>query len=472
MADPLSSVSGLSSGIDYRALVDQIVKLERRPAARLEAAIEANARRKTALNDFQALVQALHDAAGAMASPTAGAFASFAVTAPGKDAAGRSVLAATAGAGATPGTFGVRVTALASAQRWTGAAGVAPGQLLPAGAQLTLSRTDAASTGFPPITVGGDWTLARLRDEINRLNTGATPSGVTASIVTVGPTEQRLVLGATGAGGANGFALDDGGSGLLATLGLDAASRAANPALVQSAADAAFEIDGVAMTRATNTVGDAIAGVTLTLGAVGATEVTVERQMGAAADAASAFVEAYNKLVGAARSALGSKSAALYGDSLLRQVRSGVPDYIVAAAVPATGGGAAGVADDLTTLASLGMSVQKDGTLKLDRARFTAVAGARLENVQALLGDRMGALRKYADSLARASTGVIDQRELALESVNGRYTTRITAIDARLDARRAALLAQYSKFEASLGRLKTIGDSLSSQLAGLNKSRD
>jgi flagellar hook-associated protein 2 len=130
------------------------------------------------------------------------------------------------------------------------------------------------------------------------------------------------------------------------------------------------------------------------------------------------------------------------------------------------------VADDLTTLASLGMSVQKDGTLKLDRARFTAVAGARLENVQALLGDRMGALRKYADSLARASTGVIDQRELALASVNGRYTTRITAIDARLDARRAALLAQYSKFEASLGRLKTIGDSLSSQLAGLNKSRD
>jgi flagellar hook-associated protein 2 len=288
----------------------------------------------------------------------------------------------------------------------------------------------------------------------------------------VSPTEQRLVLGSTSAGATNGFALDDGGSGLLSTLGLDAAARAANPALAQAAADAAFSIDGVPMTRATNAVGDAIAGVTLTLGALGTTEVTVERQMGAAADAAAAFVESYNKLVGAARSALGAKSSPLYGDSLMRQVRSGAPDYIVAAATPASGGGPAGVADDLTTLASLGMSLQKDGTLKLDKAKFAAVSGARLEDVQALLSDRLTALRSYTDSLARASTGIIDQRELALESVNGRFTTRITAIDARLNARRSALLAQYSKFEASLGRLKTIGDSLASQLSGLNSRSD
>jgi flagellar capping protein FliD len=48
----------------------------------------------------------------------------------------------------------------------------------------------------------------------------------------------------------------------------------------------------------------------------------------------------------------------------------------------------------------------------------------------------------------------------------------VSDIDSRLEKRRATLLAQYAKFEATLGRLKAIGDSLTSQLSGLNRGKD
>jgi flagellar hook-associated protein 2 len=478
MADPLSTFTGLSSGMDWRSLVDQMMQLERRPADRLQDKITANTKRKDALGQFQTLVQAMKDAAARLSSTptsTSGSspFESFVVSTSGQAANGRNVLVGTAGAGASSGAYAVKVTALAAAQKWTGAANVPAAQTLPAGATLTLTKTDASASSFGPITVGADWTLARLRDEINAKNAGSPASGVAASIVNVSATEQRLVLTSTVPGAANGFTLaDDGTSGLLATLGLDAAARAANPTLTQGASDAAFSIDGVAMTRTTNTVSDALTGVTLTLAAVGDGTVSVDRQAGAATDALKGFVDAYNKVQAYVQTQGRDPKAALYNDPLLRTVRSSLGRMVVTSATPASQpGGAAGVADDLTALSSLGVSLQKDGTLSFDASKFTA-ASSRLADVRALLTARMDELSTYADALAKPLTGQIDQREVGIELQNARMTARIDVIDARLEKRRASLVAQYAKFEASLGSLKALGEQMSAQFSGLNKSSD
>ena len=156
MAEPLTSLTGVASSMDWRTLVDTIIKGERAPADKLQATVDANAKRKEALKSFQTAVQALRDATTALTGATVGAptaFDSFSVTTAGSDANGRQVLAATGSVGAVPGAYGVKVTALASAQKWTGAAGLAPTANLDtwAGSTLTLSKGGTPVT--PAVTV-------------------------------------------------------------------------------------------------------------------------------------------------------------------------------------------------------------------------------------------------------------------------------------------------------------------------------
>ena len=488
MADPLTSFTGVSSGLDWRALVDQITTLERRPAVKLEATISANTKRRDALNAFQGQLQALKDAADRLAGrPTTGAssaapspFESFTVSATGTNPAGRDVLAATASAGAAPGSYAVSVTALARGHEVTGGQNVPTawtlggtgGSTTPA--TLTLTR-DGGTTPFASITVDPADGLGKIRDTINALNTGTTPSGVQASLINVSATEQRLVLTSSATGAAARFTVgDDGASGLAATLGLDAPTLAAQPALVQQGQDAAFSVDGVSMTRPTNAVSDVIGGVSLTLGVEGSATVNVTRQANVGADAMKAFADAYNAVLRTVGTQGRDPKSPLYNDALLRTVRGGLSGVMIVGATPASApGGAPGVADDLTTLSALGLTLQKDGTLSFDASTFTSVSTARLADARAVLGERLGAVAGYVDTLARPLDGLIEQRESSLDIQNARLTSRVADIDARLEKRKAQLVAQYAKFEATLGRLKAIGEQMNAQFTGLvNSGKD
>jgi flagellar capping protein FliD len=81
----------------------------------------------------------------------------------------------------------------------------------------------------------------------------------------------------------------------------------------------------------------------------------------------------------------------------------------------------------------------------------------------------MGALSDYLGALAQPLTGLIDQRESGIDTQSAALQARVTQIDARLDKKRTALLAQYSKFEASLGRLNALQSTMSAQFAGLDQ---
>jgi flagellar hook-associated protein 2 len=470
MADSLSSISGVASGVDWKALVDQIIMLERRPAVRLEAAVAANDRKKSALGEFQKVMQGLQDAAvalnaGALGAGAGGALRAFTASAAGADASGRAVVAAAAGPAATPGRYAVSVQQLAGAQKLTAGAGLAPSAELPAGT-LTLRRPGAAP-GDPPlgaVTVAAGDTLATLRERLNRLNTGAAATGVGATLVNVSAADVRLSLTAGAPGAANGFTLDDGGSGLLAALGLDPAG--ASPPAAVPARDAEFTVDGVPVTRPTNAVSDVLAGVTLTLGAVGDATVDVARNTQATSDAARAFVDAYNKVVAFARSnsAVGRPLA---GDPMLRMVRSALAQNLLATGSAADDSALAG---DLATLGAAGISVQRDGTVALDAAKFTGLAEARTADLTAVLASRMGAIGDYAGTLAKPFSGAIDQREQRIDDANATSRTRIDDVDSRLDKKRAALLAQYSKYEAALGKLTALQSSMSAQFNGLRNT--
>jgi flagellar hook-associated protein 2 len=135
--------------------------------------------------------------------------------------------------------------------------------------------------------------------------------------------------------------------------------------------------DGIASRAPSNVVADAIPGVTLTLGALGSSQLTVERQPGAAADAVKAFVEAYNEVQKSAAAQMlpnadGSRPP-LKGEPLLRAVRTGLASAITGTASLTTSAGAPnGVQPDFATFSAFGVSVQKDGSLSFDATRFDA----------------------------------------------------------------------------------------------------
>jgi flagellar hook-associated protein 2 len=460
MAEPLSSISGLSSGIDYKTLVDQIMSLERRPADRLQKTIDANTKKKEALDNFRKLVTDLRTAAEAF--KTGSGLDAYSTTAGGTDSNGKGLVVATASAGATPATYQVEVTSLTRAQKTIGTAQTSSTAALNLTGLIDLN-VNGASIG--QLNLDGTESLETIRDEINAIGGG---TKVRATILSAGTTDQRLVLSGLQQGAAGAFSFTDAdgtGAAAITALGLDNAAY-------ETAADASFKIDGVPMTRSSNTVSDAIPNVTLTLNAAEAGKtatVTVERYQSAAVDAAKAFVDAYNKVAEFLSLQNGPDvkgvSPPLRGDGTLRSMRSSLSGAML--------GSAAGALPlDLQTFGGAGISLGKDGKLTLDAEKFKTAFDARGTDLKALLADRGTAVFDIADGMTLSGSGTLDLRTTGLTDANAALTGRIADIDARLEKKRMSLLAQYAKFEASLGRLKAIGDSLGAQLNGLTASKD
>lgn len=454
-----SSFTGLASGIDTQALVDSITAQAKAPGVQWQKQIDANTARKTALDTLAQNLSAL-SAAGSALKYGAG-FNVYAVNAVGTDATGRNVLAATATTAASAGSYAVAVQQLAQAQKTVGSVALASSTTaLGVSGGLTLTKTGGGSVTVP---VASADSLATLRTNINAVQ-GTT--GVQASIVSSNPdgSGAHLILTSVATGAANGFTATDAAGttpSLTATLGLGAPAVAAQ--------DAKLTIDGVAVTRPSNTASDAISGVTLSLGALGNGIVTLTRQPDQAQAAVQTFVDAYNKVRQFIQQQQSPQADGTYpplhNDPSLNGARSQL------ATIALTAGAAAnGVSPTLATLGAAGVSVQRDGTLKLDAPTFQSAFQNRLADVSSLFTDRMTAFSTYADATATPFLGTISARESGIDTQSAHLQSRIDTLNARVDKRRLALLAQYAKFEASLSKIQAAGTGLSAQLASLTKN--
>lgn len=451
-----TSFTGLASGIDTQALVDSIITAGKAPGVRWQKQIDANVARKTALDTLGQDLTTL-SAAGNALKYGAG-FNSYAVSASGADSTGRNVVSAAATNTASAGSYAVSVQQLAQAQKTVGSVAQASATTaLGATGGLTLTTTTGTSV---TVNVANTDSLATLRTSINAVQ-GKT--GVQASIVSSNSdgSGAHLVLTAVNAGSASGFTVTDAAGttpSLTATLGLGSPAVAAQ--------DAKLTIDGVAVTRSANTVADAISGVTLSLGAPGNSTVTLTRQPDQAQAAVQAFVDSYNKVQQFVRQQNTVQSDGtfppLHNDPTLRGARLQLARMVLTAGDPANG-----VAPDLATLASAGVSLQRDGTLKLDAPTFQAAFQGRQADLSSLFTDRMAAFSSYTDLTAMPLIGTIGQVETGIDAQSTSLQSRIDTLNTRMDKRRLALLAQYSTFEASLSRIQATGSALSAQFASL-----
>jgi flagellar hook-associated protein 2 len=218
MAEPIGSFSGLASGVQWRDLVDQIMAME--TARKLTPVTDRQTteqKRYDAWSSFSSLVAKFRDATKVLRDGSA--FGTFKVNAAASASTGRALVSATAGATATPGNYSVEVTDVARANKLSGD--------IVASASTALGLSGEFAVNGRVVTLAASDTLSQVRDKINALNSGATPSGVTATVLSTGPSAQRLVL-TSDASGASGIELVDGSSGILASLGVVDSTKSLN----------------------------------------------------------------------------------------------------------------------------------------------------------------------------------------------------------------------------------------------------
>ncbi|MCX7902003.1 MAG: flagellar filament capping protein FliD, partial [Burkholderiaceae bacterium] len=320
----------------------------------------------------------------------------------------------------------------------------------------TVTIRDAAGTIVATVQVGdsGTGTLQELRDEIN-----AAGVGVRASLVNDGG-QLRLVLNASATGTAHAFTVEV-GSGLTISF-----------TQTQSAQDAQFSVNGLALTSPSNTVKDVLEGVTLNLAQLGSAEVVIDSAPEKVKEAVAAFVKAYNDLESLIQELTkydpATKTAAiLNGESTLRRIQTQLRELVTASRGAPPG--------DFERLSQVGIEIQRDGTLRLNDSQFTnAVAAdaakvARLFTATSAVAAEQGfavRLRAQVQEML-APQGLLAARQDGLRASIRTLDQQQERMEARLALVEKRLLAQFSKLDALLTTRQQQSAALANALAAL-----
>ncbi|HEX5161001.1 MAG TPA: flagellar filament capping protein FliD [Steroidobacteraceae bacterium] len=448
------SSTGIGSGLKIDDLVSQLVAAERSAGqtridnkkTRLTEQFSAMATLMGGMSAFQASLNSLI---------TAGSFNSRKVS-----VSDESAFTAKATGSAAAGTYDVQVEQLAKAAQ-LGSDAFASGSAEVGTGKLTIS---VGNSSFSIDVADGSNSLANIRDAINKSSAN---KGVQASLLT-DVEGTHLVLTSTKTGGDYALKVAaTGGDGGLQKLVYDP-NGTKNMELRSEARDAIVFVSGYEIHSSSNTVSNAIEGVTLTLKAPTEEDSTVllsvDRDDAAIQDAAKKFVDAYNSLAGTIKSlskydVSTDTGGPLLGDAMLRNIDSQVRKLISSPV--------AGVSGSYTTLASLGITTQADGKLKLDSAKFNAALEANPGAVSDIFTSSNGVAVKLADFMGAktSSTGELTVRSSNITDSLVDLKEQQDVLNARMKVIEQRYYKQFNALDSLLAQLNTTATSLDSWLA-------
>ncbi|HSD38400.1 MAG TPA: flagellar filament capping protein FliD [Rhodocyclaceae bacterium] len=460
MATGSITSAGLASGIDVESLVSKLMAAERTPINLLQTKEAGVKTQLSAYGTLKSTLSSLQDAAIALQTPDK--FASN--TANVADAA---IAAITVDSTATAGNYSLEVAKLAQTEKIRSTGYASDSAKIPTGT-LTIDLGNFNGTKFTgdssrsvSVTIdSNNNTLSGLRDAINNAN-----AGVTASLINDG-TSTRLVVSAKDTGANNAFQL----SGLTGFDFNPAASGSSSMLSTQVAQDAAFTLDGIAMTRPSNTITDALSGVTLSLKATTttATSVNVGSDTSSIVSKINSFVTAYNNAIGLMSSqssynATTKTAGPLNGESSVRSIQSQLRSIM---------GGSIGKTAGMSRLADVGIQLGADGKLTVNSDKLSTALKDPTKNVASLFVSNTStpgfaaqiATRVQAilgtDGLLTARTDGLNKNIKSTDDNIARMELRMTAIEARYRA-------QFNAMDSTIAGLTTTGNFLTSQLSKL-----
>lgn len=390
-----------------------------------------------------------------------------------------TALGATAISGGKVGNLSssITVTALASAQGARSAA-VADRSATIATGTLTLklgtatyntagsAMTDFTATSGSAVSINvTDGSLDGIASAIN-----AAKAGVTASVITDADGKAVLSLkGTTGTNQAFTLQADDANSKLSQ---FNVAPGAATT-LTGTAANARLTVDGVDVQRSSNTVTDLVSGVKLQLNAVsnGPVALSSTRPTSAIAQAVSDFVDTYNQVFASAKGVTDAGTGDLKQDTaaktLLRSLQSLTTKSLVS-----TGNGNAP-----TTLAQLGVSTNRDGTLSVNTATLNKAMAAYPDEVEAMFATTSGNALGLASTLsgislaAASSITGLGASTARYTKAQGALTDEQAKITTLSDAMSTRLTQQFSTMNSKVAAYKSTQTFLENQIKAWNSDK-
>ena len=381
--------------------------------------------------------------------------------------------AALSGTSQPAGTFSLEVTALAKGQ--TLASPAYASAAAPSGSGTLTLRFGTLAGGFTedlthpavPITIASG---AKLSDVATAINAART--GVTAYVANTAEGAKLVLKGAEGA--ASGFVLEAAetlGEEGLAALAWD--GTAAPTRLLTSAADAAFKVDGLAMTARTNTAADAIPGVTLTLSATNTgapTTISFSDPVAAITGAMTDLTSALNEVTSELGAAIDAKTGELAHDDGARALRRTLSALAGSVIMPSAPDGT------VRTLADLGLKTMRDGSFQLDGARLAATLKSDPSGAAALFTNGLFGVFATIDGIARRASSSTDPGSLA-GSIS-RYTSQKSKLgeqQAKLAeaqaAMRSRLVSRFAQADSNIGAAKSTLSFLQNQIDAWNGQR-
>lgn len=381
----------------------------------------------------------------------------------------QSAFEATALAGAELGQHSVQVNSIAKPQITRSGFFSSDTQVLNGGAEFNLQVTVGGTINSVKVT---DTTPQGVVDAINA-KSGAT--GVDARLVSTGDSANPYTILLTG---------DTGASGAFSVA--QPFTEAAVPELsfgntLQSATDANLVVDGLAISRSSNAIDDAIAGVRLDLVSTTSTAatITLSRDTSQVKTKFEALATAYNDLQDFLNTMADPKSTdkdyggVLATDSVLRYARDQARALVTATST--TPGPV------VTALRDIGITLDRDGKLQTDsvkldvslKGRFEEIAKAFSGNTEsASLADESQPLGIAGDALRKldkllATDGPILTRSKSAETTVSSTQQELTDLQTRMDAVYERYLKQLSAMDTAVSQMNSLRDSLSGQFDGL-----
>ena len=448
------SFGGLGNGLDFGQVVEQLVKASRIPVDRLNAKKSDLNSKSTDYATLSTKLIALQSAADKMRLPSNFDRSSVSVS-------DSTVLTATGSSSAVQGSYTVKVTQLAQSHQITNKATKA----------VSSTTTDIVSGGSGTFTfrvgsganqtvsLSATATIEDLKTAINDLG-----AGVTASVINAGSESSpayRLALTAisTGAGNAVTIVADNtdldflNGSG---TGGTDTLQAAQDAMIVVGDPN----LNPVTFQRSSNTMTDAITGVTLTLNKTTGSDtilVNVSRDVTAVQTSIKDLAAAYNEVVKFINERntydVATKEGGIFFNeptvrTVLSQLRTALSSVV----------------PGLTTYASvgeIGFKTERDGTVTIEDAKLSAALSSNYAGVKNLFVTQTGSvgvaqlLNMAVDTLDDIESGALTLRKRGLTDQITDMTDEIARKEDLIAQYEERLRRQYAALDGLLGQLQS-----------------
>jgi flagellar hook-associated protein 2 len=484
------SLLGGGSGIDTKALAQNLVDAEKAPQkALIDAALQKTQAKisgygtvMSSLATFKAAFAALQDQSKLNTVSVA------------TNSSGYFDVSTTSNAAAS--THQISVKAIAEAQSNISEGFAASSTQINGGKQINISFKIGGASQSVTVAAGAD-TPAGIAAAINAAN-----KGVTAQVVNTGDgsgASYKLVLTATSTGTANAFSEFTATDHSNADTATNSIASLAFSTTLQAAVNAQLTVDGVALTRSTNSISDAVTGMTLNLLAptpvvttdesknVAAT-VQLSRDTSTVSTNIQALVTAFNSLkstlktVSDPTSKVENEGATLVNDSLVRQIQNQITEMVTGLS---SSQGTAVNGSSATALRDLGVSIQLDGTLTLDNTKLATALNNNFAGVVKMLTANTDNANSYS-SAARGLAGDAVKKLTALMSSTGpilsasshaasqvsKYNQKQKDLDTRMQSVLARYTQQFTAMDALVGQINSLKTSLTNQFDAMLNTKN